>query len=179
MPLPKGPVTEPVTFSFPDAKQLTSIIDTEIKRHSVACDLCGCILNLGIRASGHPLTQHRGKGVFTLKMLNYMFYFHFTGAVAQIVACASTATFTQPPGPFMLHVRQRPDFTKISNACPSAPTPKAKNQDKLPLMDVPKVRWLTGEREAWRAEKVVIQTKKQKKVDVGARKEQAKVDKQQ
>ena len=60
MPLPKEPVTEPVTFAFPDAKQLTSIIDTETKRHSVACDLCGCILNLGIKGSGHPLTQHKG-----------------------------------------------------------------------------------------------------------------------
>lgn len=56
---------------------------------------------------------------------------------------------------------------------------KAKNQEELPLMDVPEVRWLTGERgrEAWRAEEVVIQAKKQKKADVVARKEQAEADK--
>jgi len=58
---------------------------------------------------------------------------------------------------------------------------KAKNQDELPLMDVPEVRWLTGERgrEVWRAEEAVIQAKKQKKADVVARKEQAEADKQQ
>ena len=38
MPLPKDPVTEPVTFSFADAKQLISEIDTETKLHSVTCE---------------------------------------------------------------------------------------------------------------------------------------------
>jgi hypothetical protein len=59
MPLPKEPVTEPVLFSFADAKQLISIIDLGTKLHLVICDLCGSMLNLGIRAAGHPIIQHR------------------------------------------------------------------------------------------------------------------------
>jgi hypothetical protein len=55
------------------------------------------------------------------------------------------------------------------------------NQEELPLMHIPEVRWLTGAkgREHWRVEEVTIQAKKQKKADVVARKEQAEAEKQQ
>ena len=58
---------------------------------------------------------------------------------------------------------------------------KTKNQEELPLMHVPEVRWLMGNkgREHWRVEEVMIQAKKQKKADVVARKEQAEAEKQQ
>jgi hypothetical protein len=32
---------------------MPSVIDPETKLHLVICDLCGCTLNLGIKASGH------------------------------------------------------------------------------------------------------------------------------
>jgi hypothetical protein len=58
---------------------------------------------------------------------------------------------------------------------------KTKNQEELPLMHIPEVRWLTGDkgREHWRSEEVTIQVKKQKKADVVARKEQVEAEKQQ
>jgi hypothetical protein len=58
---------------------------------------------------------------------------------------------------------------------------KTKNQEELPLMHIPEVRWLTGAkgRERWRVEDITIQAKKQKKADVVARKEKAEAEKQQ
>ena len=40
---------------------------------------------------------------------------------------------------------------------------KTKNQEELPLMHIPEVRWMTGAkgREHWRVEEAMIQTKKQ------------------
>jgi hypothetical protein len=57
---------------------------------------------------------------------------------------------------------------------------KTKNQEELPLMHVPEVRWLMGAkgREHWRVKEVTIQAKKQKKADMVARKEQAEAEKQ-
>jgi hypothetical protein len=58
---------------------------------------------------------------------------------------------------------------------------KTKNQEELPLVHVPEVRWLIGTkgREHWRVKEVTIQAKKQKKADVVVRKEQAEAEKQQ
>jgi hypothetical protein len=60
MPAPKAPVATPVTFSFHGGEiQLTSVIDPETKQHSVTCDLCSQIINVGIRGSIAPISQHR------------------------------------------------------------------------------------------------------------------------
>ena len=60
MPPPQPPVTTPVTFSFDNGEvQLISVIDPETKQHLMTCDLCSQVIKLGIRASIHPISQHR------------------------------------------------------------------------------------------------------------------------
>ena len=56
---PVKPLGTPVTLSFPDGTQLTSLIDPVTNQHSVYCDLCGKLNQLGPRGSGNSIYQHR------------------------------------------------------------------------------------------------------------------------
>jgi hypothetical protein len=72
----KPPLATPATFSFNGGEvQLTSVIDPETKQHLVTCDLCSQVIQLGIRGSIHPISQHRDsvkckRAVFNVSKLN-------------------------------------------------------------------------------------------------------------
>ena len=60
MPAPQTPVETPVTLSFNNGEtQLTSVIDPDTKQHLVTCDLCGQVIQLGVRGSIICISQHR------------------------------------------------------------------------------------------------------------------------
>ena len=60
MPAPQTPVTSPVTLFFNGGEvQLTSVIELEIKQHSVTCDLCSQVITLGVKGSIIHISQHR------------------------------------------------------------------------------------------------------------------------
>jgi hypothetical protein len=54
------PLETPVKLNFPDKTELTSVIDPVTLLHSVQCDLCGKLNQLGPRGAGNSIYQHRG-----------------------------------------------------------------------------------------------------------------------
>ena len=59
MTLTKPPVQNPVDIPFENGIILTTTINPITCRHSIQCDLCGVIIDLGITASGSPIRKHR------------------------------------------------------------------------------------------------------------------------
>jgi hypothetical protein len=57
---PVQPLSTPVKLTFPDGTELLSSIDPETNQHSVYCDLCGKLNQLGPRGAGNSIYQHRG-----------------------------------------------------------------------------------------------------------------------
>jgi hypothetical protein len=56
---PVNPLGTPVKLSFPDGTKLTSLFDPVTNQHSVQCDLCGKLNQLGPRGAGNSIYQHR------------------------------------------------------------------------------------------------------------------------
>ena len=56
---PVKPLGIPVKLGFPDGTQLTSLFDPVTNQHSVHCDLCGKLNQLGLRGAGNSIYQHR------------------------------------------------------------------------------------------------------------------------
>jgi len=56
---PVIPLTTPIRLTFPDGNVLISSIDPATNLHSVQCDLCGKVNQLGIRGAGNSIYQHR------------------------------------------------------------------------------------------------------------------------
>lgn len=53
------PLTTPIRLTFPDGIELISSIDPVTNIHSVQCDLCGKVNQLGLRGAGNSIYQHR------------------------------------------------------------------------------------------------------------------------
>jgi hypothetical protein len=56
---PKLPVQNPVDIPFENGIILTTTINPITCRHSIQCDLCEVIIDLGISASGSAIHKHR------------------------------------------------------------------------------------------------------------------------
>jgi hypothetical protein len=59
MPPPKPPVQNPVDIPFENGIILTTSINPITCRHSIQCDLCEVIIDLGISATGSTIRKHR------------------------------------------------------------------------------------------------------------------------
>ena len=57
---PIKPLKTPVKLSFPDGTELTSLFDPATNQHTVLCDLCGKLNQLGPQEGGNSIYQHRG-----------------------------------------------------------------------------------------------------------------------